>query len=75
MHGSQGWADGGIISTTGALNRFYNVLLRGELLPPKQLQAMKTTVAMPEQPEQPDLAYGLGLTRFRTATATGTRPS
>ncbi|WP_078893318.1 serine hydrolase domain-containing protein [Streptomyces sp. NRRL F-2580] len=67
MNGSQGWADGDIISTTGDLNRFYNALLRGELLPPKQLQAMKTTVSMPEQP---DLAYGLGLTRFRTGCGT-----
>ncbi|MGP3683543.1 serine hydrolase domain-containing protein [Streptomyces sp. IBSNAI002] len=67
MNGSQGWADGDIISTTGDLNRFYGALLRGELLPPKQLKAMKTTV---ESPERPDMAYGLGLTRLRTSCGT-----
>ncbi|MFJ6759326.1 serine hydrolase domain-containing protein [Streptomyces sp. NPDC091273] len=67
MNGSQGWADGDIISTTGDLNRFYSALLRGELLPPQQLKAMKTTRSMPETP---DLSYGLGLTRFRTSCGT-----
>ncbi|MFE9634694.1 serine hydrolase domain-containing protein [Streptomyces sp. NPDC006463] len=67
MNGSQGWADGDIISTTGDLNRFYGALLRGELLPPKQLEAMKTTVS---NPERPDMSYGLGLTRFRTTCGT-----
>ncbi len=67
MNGSQGWADGDIISTTGDLNRFYNALLRGELLPPKQLKAMKTTVAIPERP---DMSYGLGITQLRTSCGT-----
>ncbi|MFH8612874.1 serine hydrolase domain-containing protein [Streptomyces sp. NPDC018029] len=64
MNGSQGWADGDIISTTGDLNRFYNALLRGKLLPPKQLKAMRTTVTTPNAP---DMAYGLGITRFKTS--------
>ncbi|MEU9234134.1 serine hydrolase domain-containing protein [Streptomyces subrutilus] len=64
MNGSQGWADGDVISTTGDLNRFYHALLRGELLSPKQLRAMKTTVS---SAEHPDMAYGLGLSRFRTS--------
>ncbi|EPH42753.1 serine hydrolase domain-containing protein [Streptomyces aurantiacus] len=67
MNGSQGWADGDIISTAGDLNRFYRALLRGELLQPKQLRAMKTTVAVPGHP---DSAYGLGLTRTRTSCGT-----
>ncbi|MCX4967476.1 beta-lactamase family protein [Streptomyces sp. NBC_00654] len=64
MNGSQGWADGDIISTTGDLNRFYSSLLRGKLLPPEQLKAMKTTVPAPGRP---NVSYGLGLTRFRTS--------
>ncbi|MER5986690.1 serine hydrolase domain-containing protein [Streptomyces sp. NPDC001787] len=64
MNGSQGWADGDIISTTGDLNRFYSSLLRGELLPPEQLKAMKTTTPAPGRP---NVSYGLGLTRFRTS--------
>ncbi|MFI8813340.1 MULTISPECIES: serine hydrolase domain-containing protein [unclassified Streptomyces] len=64
MNGSQGWADGDIISTTGDLNRFYRALLRGKLLPPEQLKAMKTTVPAPGRP---NVSYGLGLTRFRTS--------
>ncbi|MFC9243968.1 serine hydrolase domain-containing protein [Streptomyces sp. NPDC057136] len=67
MNGSQGWADGDIISTAGDLNRFYSALLRGKLLPPKQLKAMKTTVSAPESP---GMSYGLGLTRLKTSCGT-----
>ncbi|ARZ71801.1 putative D-alanyl-D-alanine carboxypeptidase [Streptomyces albireticuli] len=67
-NGSQGWADGDIISTAGDLNRFYGALLRGELLPPKQLKAMKTTV--PAAPGSPYTSYGLGLARLRTSCGT-----
>lgn len=67
MNGSQGWADGDIVSTTGDLNRFYDALLRGRLLPPEQLKAMKTTVT---SPDAPDTAYGLGLTRLKTSCGT-----
>ncbi len=67
MNGSQGWADGDIISTAGDLNRFYRALLGGELLPPKQLKAMKTTVSAPESP---GVSYGLGLTRLKTSCGT-----
>ncbi|QDY77617.1 serine hydrolase domain-containing protein [Streptomyces qinzhouensis] len=52
LHGSQGWADGDIISSAADLNRFYRALMRGQLLSPPQLKAMKTT-----GPE----GYGLGL--------------
>lgn len=64
MNGSQGWGDGDIISSAGDLTRFYGALLRGKLLPPRQLKAMKTTVSTPDSP---DTAYGLGLQRFRTS--------
>ncbi|MFI0977185.1 serine hydrolase domain-containing protein [Streptomyces sp. NPDC021093] len=67
MNGSQGWGDGDIISTTGDLNRFYHALLRGRLLPPKQLKAMKTTVS---SPDLPGMGYGLGITKFRTSCGT-----
>ncbi|WJV44189.1 serine hydrolase domain-containing protein [Streptomyces flavofungini] len=63
MNGSQGWGDGDIISSAGDLTRFYRALLRGKLLPPRQLKAMKTTV---KTPEGPDTGYGLGLQRFET---------
>ncbi|MEV0497491.1 serine hydrolase domain-containing protein [Streptomyces spectabilis] len=66
MNGSQGWADGDIISTAGDLNRFYSALLRGKLLPPKQLKAMKTTVAVPGSSTR----YGLGISRLRTGCGT-----
>ncbi|MFE0046744.1 serine hydrolase domain-containing protein [Streptomyces albireticuli] len=61
MNGSQGRADGDIISTAGDLNRFYSALLRGRLLPPKQLKAMRTVPATSSKP------YGLGLQRFATS--------
>ncbi|MEU7576577.1 serine hydrolase domain-containing protein [Streptomyces sp. NPDC041068] len=67
MNGSQGWGDGDIISTAGDLNRFYKALMRGTLLPKKQLKAMKTTVTVPDNP---DMAYGLGLTRYTTSCGT-----
>ncbi|QDQ09793.1 serine hydrolase domain-containing protein [Streptomyces spectabilis] len=67
MNGSQGWADGDIISTAGDLTRFYSALLRGKLLPPKQLKAMKTTVAVPGSPHT---RYGLGISRLRTSCGT-----
>ncbi|GAA0441702.1 serine hydrolase domain-containing protein [Streptomyces sp. NPDC046215] len=66
MNGSQGWADGDIISTAGDLNRFYSALLRGKLLPPKQLKAMKTVAA----PGPGSKSYGLGLQRFETSCGT-----
>ena len=67
INGSQGWADGDVISTTGDLNRFFHALMRGRLLPPEQLRAMKTTLPMPQDPKQ---SYGLGLMRFTTDCGT-----
>lgn len=48
-----------MISDSSDLDRFYGALLRGELLPPKQLKEMKTTVATGEGDGY--ARYGLGL--------------
>ncbi|WP_095757384.1 serine hydrolase domain-containing protein [Streptomyces xinghaiensis] len=51
-------AAGEMISTTGDLNRFYRALVRGKLLPDRQLKAMLTTV----DTGLPGLdRYGLGI--------------
>ncbi|MFI6543700.1 serine hydrolase domain-containing protein [Streptomyces prunicolor] len=50
---------GSLISDSSDLDRFYGALLRGELLPPKQLREMKTTVATGEGDDA--TRYGLGL--------------
>ncbi|MCT9078518.1 serine hydrolase domain-containing protein [Streptomyces fulvoviolaceus] len=49
---------GEMISDSADLNRFYRALLRGDLLPAKQLKEMKTTVSAEEYP---NAGYGLGL--------------
>jgi D-alanyl-D-alanine carboxypeptidase len=49
---------GEMISDSADLNRFYSALLKGRLLPPKQLREMKTTVAVAELP---GTGYGLAL--------------
>ncbi|WP_030548454.1 serine hydrolase [Streptomyces albus] len=51
-------AAGEMISTTGDLNRFYRALVRGKLLPERQLKAMLTTV---ETGEEGMKHYGLGI--------------
>ncbi|MFI5809044.1 serine hydrolase domain-containing protein [Streptomyces sp. NPDC051561] len=67
MNGSQGWADGDIISTNGDLNRFYRALMRGQLLPPQQLKAMKTPGP---STGRAGMSYGLGLMKIRTSCGT-----
>ncbi|USQ86416.1 beta-lactamase family protein [Streptomyces phaeoluteigriseus] len=67
MNGSQGWGDGDMISSADDLNRFYRALMRGKLLPPRQLKAMTTTV---DNPDFPGSAYGLGIERFTTSCGT-----
>ncbi|KNE84016.1 MULTISPECIES: serine hydrolase domain-containing protein [Streptomyces] len=51
-------AAGEMISTTGDLNRFYRALVRGKVLPDRQLKAMLTTV---ETGEAGIEHYGLGI--------------
>lgn len=49
---------GEMISDSADLDRFYSALLKGGLLPPKQLKEMKTTVTVVGIP---NAGYGLGL--------------
>ncbi|MFI5617658.1 serine hydrolase domain-containing protein [Streptomyces sp. NPDC051567] len=53
QNASQTWAEGDMISSAGDLTRFYSALMRGKLLPPQQLKAMKTLA--------PGSNYGLGI--------------
>lgn len=67
VNGSQGWGDSDIISSAKDLNRFYGALLKGRLLPPRQLAKMKTTVA---NPDVPGSSYGLGIERLTLGCGT-----
>ncbi|MFD3924641.1 serine hydrolase domain-containing protein [Streptomyces sp. NPDC058614] len=58
-------AAGEMISDSADLNRFFRALMRGKLLPKKQLDEMMTTVLMDE--EHPDVRYGLGLRRSKVS--------
>jgi len=59
---SWGWAAGEMVSTPHDINRFYQALLSGQLLPPAQLAEMQTTVP---SPDDPTAGYGLGLSYVR----------
>ncbi|MEV8022051.1 serine hydrolase [Streptomyces sp. NPDC086554] len=54
-----------MISDSADLNRFFTALMRGQLLPKKQLDEMTTTVPMDEG--NPDLRYGLGLRQSKAS--------
>ena len=54
---SFGWAAGQMVSTPSEVNRFFTALLDGELLAPRQLEQMRTTVPTTTEGE----GYGLGL--------------
>ncbi|MFJ6566133.1 serine hydrolase domain-containing protein [Streptomyces sp. NPDC091292] len=56
---------GEMISTSKDLTRFYTALLRGQLLPKKQLNEMTTTIEI-----QPGIGYGLGLMSEKTSCGT-----
>ncbi|MEV5453160.1 serine hydrolase domain-containing protein [Streptomyces sp. NPDC052535] len=56
LNPSMAGSAGEMISDSADLNRFYTALLRGRLLPAKQLAEMTTTV-----PAMPGASYGLGL--------------
>ncbi|MER6180726.1 serine hydrolase domain-containing protein [Streptomyces sp. NPDC001652] len=58
LNPSLAFSAGEMISDSSDLNRFYSALLRGKLLPPKQLKEMKTTVPVEVIP---NAGYGLGL--------------
>lgn len=55
-----GWAAGALVSSNSDLISFYTALLDGRLLPPAQLNQMRTTV--PAEARGPGVRYGLGLT-------------
>ncbi|MER5930931.1 serine hydrolase domain-containing protein [Streptomyces sp. NPDC002054] len=62
MNQSFAWAAGGIVSTTGDLQRFFSALLGGDLLPADQQQEMFTTVETTGPvPWIPGTRYGLGV--------------
>jgi D-alanyl-D-alanine carboxypeptidase len=61
FNASAGWAGGGAVTTAPDMARFWRGLLGGKLLAPKELKAMKTTVAIKEgYPGR----YGLGIFRW-----------
>ena len=60
------WAAGAMISSAADLARFYQALLGGQLLPPRTLTAMQTTVDASEQ-YGAGAGYGLGLIRLPLA--------
>ncbi|MEV7424290.1 serine hydrolase domain-containing protein [Streptomyces sp. NPDC091212] len=53
---------GAMISNPADLNRFYGALLKGALLPDKQLKEMMTTVPLGDG-TPPGFSYGLGLSK------------
>jgi D-alanyl-D-alanine carboxypeptidase len=55
-------AAGAMVSTPSDLNRFWQELLGGRLLPDRMLAQMQTAVPAPDF--GPDVAYGLGLFQF-----------
>ncbi|MFF7307564.1 serine hydrolase [Streptomyces sp. NPDC008137] len=57
---------GEIISDSADLNTFFSALLRGEVLPPRQLQEMKTTAPTTKEKE----GYGLGLRSYELTCGT-----
>jgi D-alanyl-D-alanine carboxypeptidase len=68
---SDGYADGGLTSTTDDMNRFLRALLGGRLLPAAQLAQMKQTVPATEwRVVYKDAGYGLGLAKRRTSCGT-----
>lgn len=67
LNASQLWGNGDIISGAADLNVFYRALMRGKLLPPRQLKEMLTTV---DNPDFPGAAYGLGIERFTMGCGT-----
>jgi D-alanyl-D-alanine carboxypeptidase len=57
------WAAGAVVSTADEIARFFSALLRGELLPARELRAMTEPAGVPRR-------YGLGLALFETPCGT-----
>ncbi|MBC3841864.1 beta-lactamase family protein [Streptacidiphilus sp. 4-A2] len=62
---SESWASGAVISTPPELARFLDALLDGRLLPPTEVDAMRTMA-----PATGELHYGMGLFSYRLANGT-----
>ncbi|MFI8927615.1 serine hydrolase domain-containing protein [Streptomyces sp. NPDC053474] len=69
LNPSMAGAAGELISDAADLNRFYTALLRGDLLPPEQLAAMKRTVPARGKGSAGG-RYGLGLLRLELPCGT-----
>ncbi|EPH43781.1 serine hydrolase domain-containing protein [Streptomyces aurantiacus] len=69
LNPSAAGASGEMISDAADLNRFYSALLRGRLLPEKQLAEMKRTVPAKGE-EAGGGRYGLGLLRIKLRCGT-----
>jgi D-alanyl-D-alanine carboxypeptidase len=69
INSSSEWAAGAMISTADDWARFDSALLFGKLLPPAELNAMRTTV--PEDPSAPD-DDGYGLDLIKVVSPCGT---
>ncbi|WP_035857406.1 serine hydrolase domain-containing protein [Cryptosporangium arvum] len=61
MNQTYAWSAGGLISTTGDLNRFVGALLGGRILPAAELAEMLTTVPTEGAGWIPGTRYGLGV--------------
>ncbi|MFJ8583987.1 serine hydrolase domain-containing protein [Streptomyces sp. NPDC093595] len=59
LNPSIAWAAGEMVSDSADLQRFVRALLKGKLLPPRQMKEMTTTV--PVSADTPSVRYGLGL--------------
>ncbi|MVO84491.1 serine hydrolase [Streptomyces sp. p1417] len=68
LNPSEAGAAGEMISDSADLNRFYSALLRGRLLPARELAEMRTTV--PATGRGPGVRYGLGLMRTKLSCGT-----
>jgi D-alanyl-D-alanine carboxypeptidase len=64
MSASIGWSAGGIVSTLPDLGTLIGTLLRGDLLPPAQLEQMCAVMPTPPGKWLPNTGYGLGMAAF-----------
>lgn len=64
MNASIGWTAGGMVSTVSDLDTFVRALLRGELLPPAQLEQLFAVAPTPPGKWLPNGSYGLGVMAF-----------
>jgi D-alanyl-D-alanine carboxypeptidase len=70
MHGSAGWAAGGVVANVGDVARFTQALMWHELLRPNTLNSMLSFQSTGNYWGTPEVAYGLGVIR-RTLPGNG----